>query len=658
MKHKTNTGILAKTRLALAIGGVLALSIVAGCGGGGSSSGSTATSSGTSTATATQLTGTVAVGNAIANANVTVIDVNGNTATTTSNSSGTYTVSLAGLTAPFVVVAADPTGNNATLYSVVSQVPTGTSSPVVANVTTLTSAVAALLTTSGNPVDLASSSSLQSLVTPATVTAAVTKLDSALASILSANGLNATFDPIGTAFTANQTGADAVIDAVQIVPGPSGGTQLVSTASPSSGITLSQSTTVSGPLSAPPATANYLATLFSQLSQCLAASSSSCSAIDASYLDNGFATFATAHPSLAASGVTLGMPHTIEFFTGTNGKQQALVALPYTTSSGSGEEVTVAQDTGNGTWDIIGNQEQYNVTITSYVSRRQYLDSADASFGRYEAGLGITIPVGAAGTPNPAALAAASVTGPGISGTLYLVPRSASGSSTLSLTSQALTSVPTGGVTSSANTSLYRWSWTALPGATSTFRPGTNNRGFYAAQPIDVSSVPQFTTYTVTFYDTSGNQLGTTSVRNITPTMSSSAGANVAWQTLSSSTQNDVLNPSGSLAGTQSTINLSWSNLVNGRNIAPPVAKAQIQSAPGTGVTPSTEIDGWWVGPATFAAGGQYTETVTAGVASNNVQQCSPACQFPALQTGGGRLAELYFPIGKVAYYNDWKYND
>jgi hypothetical protein len=642
----------AKSKLALAVTGALAFSILAGCGGGGSSSSNTVSNS----ATPTQMTGTVAVGNAVANANVTVIDVNGNSATATSNSSGTYTVSLSGLTAPFMVVAVDPSGANSTLVSVVSQLPSGTSAPVVANVTTLTTAVASLLTTSGNPLDLSASGSLKSLVTPSSVSSAVATLDTALAPILSANGLSATFDPIGTAFTPNQTGADAVIDSVQIVPNPSGGTELVSSANPSAGFPLIQGATVSTPLAAPPAPANYLSSLISTLSQCLAASSTSsasCSAIDSSYLENGFTTFATAHPSLTTSGATLGMPHTIKFFTGTNGKQQALIALPYTLNGVNGEDVTVAQETGNNAWDIIGNQEQYNVTITSYLMRRTFLDSIDAPFSRYESGLGITIPAGAAGTPNPANLAAASVTGPGINGTIYLEPRSATGNSLLALTSQALTSVPTGGATTNSNTSLYRWSWTAQPGATSTFTPGTNNFGFYTPQPITVSSVPQFATYTVTFYDASGNQLGSTSVMNITPTVAASAGAFIPWQTLTPSTLSSALSPSGSLAAAQTSISLSWSNLVNNQNIAPLVAKAQIQ-----GATSSTEVDGWWVGPTPFSTNGQYTESVTAGVAQNNVQQCSSACQFPALQAGAGRLAELYFTIGKTAYYNDWKYAD
>lgn len=641
--------------MAAAAVAVSAAFVLAACGGG--SSDSSTTSGTTSNATPTAMAGTVAVGGSVVGANITVIDATGKSVATTSDASGNYSISLSGLTAPLLVVASDPTDVHPTLASVVASIPTGTSAPVVGNVTTLTTAVAALLTTSGNPLELTGSGSLSSLAQTSSVSAAIAKLNTALSNILPANGLTAaSFNPVGTAFTANQTGADAVIDAVQVVPAPTGGTQIISSAAPSNGISLNQSTSVSTPLAAPPASATYLSQVMTALTQCLGGTSSVCSnAIDANYKDNGFTTFATAHPKLAASGVTIGTPQTLEFFTGTGGVQEALVSIPYTTSGGvAGTEVTVVQQTSGGAWDIIGNQQQYNVNIWSYLSRWQFLDTNDASYNRYEAGLNISIPVGG---PNPANLASASVTGPGINGTLYLVPRAASGNSTLALTSTVQTGVPTGGVTSGSNTNLYRWSWQALPGATGTYTPPTGRRGFYAPSPVDLSTVPQFATYTVTFYDSTGTQIGQTmSVVNTTPPISAASGAGVAWQTLATSVQNNFLNPNGSLAGAQPSVGLSWSNLVNNQNIAPLVSRAQVQAVPGTGVT-TGEVDGWWPGPATFATSGQYSSMVTAGVDQFGVQQCS-GCQFPALQSGGGRLAELTWNVGQTVYYNIWKYID
>lgn len=636
--------------MAVAAVAVSAAFAMAACGGGGGSSGNRAT---TSNATPTSMAGTVAVGGSVVGANITVIDATGKSVATTSDELGNYSISLSGLTAPLLVVASDPTGVHPTLASVVASIPTGTSAPVIGNVTTLTTAVAALLTTSGNPLELTGNGSLSSLAQTSSVTAAIAKLNTALSNILPANGLTAaSFDPVGTAFTANQTGADAVIDAVQVVPAPTGGSQIISSASPSNGIALNQSTSVSTPLAAPPASATYLSQVVTALTQCLGGTSSACSnAIDASYKENGFTTFATAHPKIAASGVTIGTPQTLEFFTGTGGVQEALVSIPYTTSGGvAGTEVTVVQQTSGGAWDIIGNQQQYNVSIWSYLSRWQFLDPNDTQYNRYESGLNISIPVGGV---NPSNLASASVTGPGINGTLYLVPRAASGNSTLALTPTVQTGVPTGGVTSASNTNLYRWSWQALPGVTGAYSPPTGRRGFYAPSPVDLSTVPQFATYTVTFYDSTGTQIGQPiGVVNTTPPISAAAGGGVAWQTLATAVQNTVLNPSGSLAAAQSSVGLSWSNIVNSQNIAPLVSRTQIQ-ATGT----SGEVDGWWPGPATFATSGQYSSTVTAGVDQSGVQQCS-GCQFPALQSGAGRLAELNWNVGQTAYYNIWKYID
>jgi hypothetical protein len=656
----------------LALSAALAVALGA-CGGTSSSGSGSGTDTGTApAATPTTMSGTVAVGNALVGADVLVIDSVGKSATATSAANGNYSVSLAGLTAPFLIVATDPSGNNAPLYSVVASVPSG-SAPVVANVTPLTTAVTAQLTPDGNPLDLTTLATLTSLVTPANVSASVSKLDTALSVILTqTGGLTAaaagSFDPIGGAFTPNQTGADAVIDSVAVTPSATGGLQLASVAAPNTAIPLnSTAAATSAPLSAPTVQPNYLATLLSQLGQCLGGTASACSsAIDASYLENGYTSFQTFHAGISASGVTISGAKTLTFIpAGTLpnlNTQGALVQISYTSASGTPNfATTVVQQLADGSWDIVGNQQAYNVSITSFLTQRQFVDPADASFGRYEAGVGITIPAGAAGTPNPTTLASASVTGPGINGTAWLEPRNGVGNVNLSLTSHLLTSPPTGGTASNANTTLYRWSWQPLPGNTGTFTPGSGTLGYYTPSPIDTSTVPQFALYTVTFFDINGNAIGQpTKVMNPTPVLASSAGLGISWQTLSSALVGTFLNPAGSLGGAQASADVSWSNLIGNANanLAPLVTNVQIQGVPGTGVTPSTEVDGWWSGPVSFQSSGQYTATVTAGVAQNGVQQCTTACPFPALQAGGSRLVQLYWTAAQTAYYNIWKYND
>jgi hypothetical protein len=634
-------------------GAALVLSLIAGCGGGG---GSASTSS---TAQAATMTGTVAVGSAVANATVTVFGANGASATVTADGSGGYSVSLAGLTAPYVVVATDPSGVNATLVSVLASVPAGSTS-VVTNVTTLTSAVAALMTASGNPLDLATGGNFSANVTADAINTAVSKLNAALSTILAANGVSpGNFDPIGTPFAPNQTGIDAVIDDIALVTSASGGVQLMSVGDTSSGIPLKRGASIGGPLSAPPAHGAYLAPLMAQLAQCLAGTTSACGqAIDAGYLDYGYTSFSSVHPSLMASGTKLGTPQTLRFFT-SDGVEKALVKLRYTSASGvPSSTVTVVQKTSSGTWDIVGNQQPFDVSIRSFLAKRTYLDSATAPFDRYESGIEIRVPAGANGTPNPVTLGSVGVTGPGINGTAFLVPRSGSGNTLLALTSTALMLPPTTATTTNSNTTLYRWSWQAAPGASGAFSPDTGSLGFYTPASISIATVPNFATYTVTFYDTSGHPLASSfPVMNMSPAVPAVAGNGVPWQTLSSDTIANVLTPGGALAGTQASLPVAWSNLVGGVPVAPVVTGAAVQAVSG-GLLHLSNVEGFSTMPKNFALSGQYSTAVVAGVDQNGTQQCVSICSYPALQTGGWRLAELMWSMDDVLFYNIWKYND
>ena len=653
MSHNTKLRRRIKTGAVLG-GAALVLSLIAGCGGGGGGSAST-----NSTAQAATMTGTVAVGSAVANATVTVFGANGASATVTADGSGGYSVSLAGLTAPYVVVATDPSGVNSTLVSVLASVPSG-STRVVTNVTTLTSAVAALMTASGNPLDLATGGNFSANVTADAINSAVSKLNAALSTILAANGVSpANFDPIGTPFSPNQSGIDAVIDDIELVSNSGGGVQLMSVGDTSTGIPLNRGASIGGPLSSPPAHGGYLGSLMTELGQCLAGTTSACSqAIDASYLENGFSSFASAHSSLAASGVKLGVPQTLEFFT-SGSTQKALVLLRYISASGvPGSTVTVVQKTGSG-WDIVGNQQPFNVMIHSFLAQRTYLDSANAPFNRFESGIEIEVPAGANGTPNPVTLGSVGVTGPGISGTAFLVPRNGSGNSLFALTSTTVSTPPTLPTTTNSNTTLYRWSWQAVPGVSGTFSPAKSSRGFYTPASIDVATVPNFSTYTVTFYDTSGSPIGSPfPVINASPTVPAVAGNGVPWQSLTSDTIANVLTPGASLAAIEPSLPLSWSNLVGGLPVAPVVAKAGVQGVPGTGVTPSTTVEGFSIMPTSFAASGQYATSVVAGVDQNGNQQCESSCAFPALQTGGSRVVQLIWNMSGVGFFNIWKYTD
>lgn len=553
--------------------------VLTACGGGDGGSTASTGASATPAASTRSLTGTVAVGTALANAKVVVVDVKGNTTSTISDTNGAYTVPLSGLTAPLLLTASDPAGISLPLYSVVASIATGSSAPVIANVTPLTTAVTAQLTSDGNPGGLATSSALAG-VSASAIAASVAKLNAALSAILAAKGLDGgSFDPISGAFTPNQTGADAVIDAVAITQSTMGsGLQLSSVADPNTAIQLNQNTGSTAALAVPPQPANYLATLVAQLGQCLAGTASACStAIDAGYLNQGFATFQVRHPGIAASGskltgvktVTFLKPNTLPNITG----NAALVYFLFTDATGAANFASdIVQQLPDGTWDIIGNQEQFNLYIASLLGRKQFLNAADAGNGRLESGLDIRIPATFTVGSTTTLVWSASVQGPGLpAGGVYMtaIDQAMHLSPRLTFPATALTApfvangpVPRPDIGMSTQ---YKWSWASLAGGSSSYTP--SGLAEYASQPVDVSSIGQYGVYTVTLYDMTGTAIGTPQrVLNVGPNVAAAAGIHAPWQTLSSATVTNYLTagttaPGCVTASTPATV--TWTNPAN-----------------------------------------------------------------------------------------------
>jgi glucoamylase len=513
------------------------------------------------------MSGTVAVGNALAGATVTITDVNGKTATATSGAGGVYTVSLAGLTAPFIISATVPSGVSTTLYSVVASTATTGGAALTVNVTPLTTAVAALLAADGDPVSLTQSGA-SSAVTPASVSAAIAKLDAALGTILTANGLSpASFDPIGGTFTTDQTGADAVIDSVSVTPSVNGkGLQLASLADPNTPITLSSTTSVSTPLKTPAQPASYLSSLVTSLSQCMAdvqggaaasASTACSSALDAKYLNNGM-NFAQRH-SLFMKGTTLQGVKTVAFLpAGTLPAITNAAALVYfliTQANGTQNFASdIVQQLPNGSWDIIGNQAQFAPYIASFVGRVQYLDKAHANNGRYESGLMIQIPTVVTVNGTSTAVGSALVQGPGLPANgVYMLGGNSGFGPYLRFPVKAVTAPPQKQMTNPSwpdvgMSDQYKWSWAGLSAGSSVTAPSTAD---YASAQADVSKITQFGVYTVTFYDYSGNQLGTPQkVLNIAANADAATGATVPWPTLGNDVVASLLTPGGAGAMT------------------------------------------------------------------------------------------------------------
>ncbi|MEZ2349808.1 hypothetical protein [Caballeronia sp. RCC_10] len=569
------------------------------------------------------------------------MDSHGKTASGTADANGAYALTIADFSGPVLLTAIDPTGQHDPLVSVVTSAPDKGKS-TTANITTLTTAIGALLTSTGNALDLRSPATLAAATSPATVSKASSTLNAALADILKVNGLDpSSFNAVTTPFAANQSGADAVIESVQIIQNGAGA-YLVSSGNAVSGLRLSNATVPSAaPLVAPPAAANYLAFMQSLLQQCLAApvatraSNAACTAaVDANYKQNGYPSVSGTPGSLANAatvGATVGAPETLMFFKDSNGTQSALVRIPYAPSDGSQNSLltTVRQvanpiSLADGTkvsWTIYGNQREYDASVESRITRRTFLDNEAGDIGHYDAG--VTFNFNLAG-PNATNVGSALVTGPGLPSTgIFLLTSTACGEQSLEIPGVAPTPLPpapgpAGNVTTSSTTPLYRWSWQVFdPAQASAFTPPA--RYFWSTSQVDLTNVPFYATYTFTLFDAVGNMLDQFQATNPNPAVTANLGTQVEWHT---ATSNDLLAPGAPAIG-QAT--LTWER----NRYAPPLF----------GVGLYTQSNSAGVIGTASVTGAATSATLVAGNGATTCVNTTP--QFLALQPGTYRFTNL-----------------
>lgn len=191
-------------------GGVVAAALTA-CGG-GTGTGTEALAPVTPPVAApSAISGTVAVGAPMLNAVITVKDALGATRTATAGADGSYhDLSTDGMTAPFSVQACGIVdGSNACYYSVVAEAGT-------ANVTPLTHAAISLALGRDAAALFTGDAAAP---TSAELEAQNQKLVTALGPVLAAVGVAPSTDFATSAFTADRTGMDKVLDAVKISTG-------------------------------------------------------------------------------------------------------------------------------------------------------------------------------------------------------------------------------------------------------------------------------------------------------------------------------------------------------------------------------------------------------------------------------------------------------
>ncbi len=178
----------------------VAVGIVA-CGGGGGGDGGAASTLG----------GVAAVGAPLSDATVTLTDSKGASFTTTANSKGVYAFAnadIAAAIAPFLLTATGTLGDDeVTHYAVVTSKQAGG----WANVTPLTTAVAALA--SPTTIPGAMTNEQLAAITPQNLADASANVKSVIAPLSSALNLPASFDPLADkTFVADRTGADLLLD--------------------------------------------------------------------------------------------------------------------------------------------------------------------------------------------------------------------------------------------------------------------------------------------------------------------------------------------------------------------------------------------------------------------------------------------------------------
>jgi hypothetical protein len=170
-------------------------------------------------AAATTLQGVAALGAPFAGATVTVVDSDAATADpapVTADAQGRYSIDVSALKAPLTLKASGNFQGGPT--ELVSVLPSVTAeSANTANVTPLTHAVAALVAPGGDPLALTTPATLAANGTAEKVGNAATLLVNTLATDPAIRAaLGSAFDPMRTAFTANGSGVDGVLDQLAV----------------------------------------------------------------------------------------------------------------------------------------------------------------------------------------------------------------------------------------------------------------------------------------------------------------------------------------------------------------------------------------------------------------------------------------------------------
>jgi len=411
------------------VAGLAMLGVLAACGGGGGAGGGTA-----STAT---FSGTAAVGAPLPGGKVVVTDATGATVgNATTGADGSYTLSfdLAKFSAPFVITVTGAVGDAS--IQLVSVQPTSGSATV--NITPITHAIAALLSSTGNPADLvANIATDKGNLTAANINAKEQGFRDALAANMTAAGLTASDNLLSGAFNAK---FDKLLDNVRIEVTTSGEIHMSSSAgaavddlgnswtTPAAAktVVLAKGTVPSATNAAnlpAPATSIGIDSLEATrlaLNACFAGTvatrngsgSAACANVaSSSYLNDGrdrTQEFSGWINDAGNDSMQFQKPEILRQLSTIPNHERLIVRLSAKRSDGLNREIiTVAENNPAGTtgWTLVGNQRLYATFVNAVASKR--INVNFHSVDRYETGLNLYV-------NDNAAIDSVVVTGPGL----------------------------------------------------------------------------------------------------------------------------------------------------------------------------------------------------------------------------------------------------
>ena len=200
------------------------IALLSACGGGGGGDDSTTPAATTptttttpttptTTSTTTILTGTAATGAALASAKITVKDSKGASKTATADANGNFSVDVTGMTAPLIIQAVSQDASK-TLYAISQTIPESN----VVNVTSITDSLAQASGSAPSAVFAEPAAKLAS-VDFAKLKTAQDNLKTALDGYLKALGVSTTTDLVTSAFSANNSKVDALLDCLSSTSG-------------------------------------------------------------------------------------------------------------------------------------------------------------------------------------------------------------------------------------------------------------------------------------------------------------------------------------------------------------------------------------------------------------------------------------------------------